>query len=50
MMEGGLSPHAVREYLAWSNSIAKLIGRLGLQEGAQRQPTRAEHMDALYGR
>lgn len=28
--DGGLSPHATREYLAWSNSIAKMLGRLGL--------------------
>jgi hypothetical protein len=39
MQEGGLSPHAVREYLAWSNSIAKLIGRLGLEAARPQQPT-----------
>ena len=31
MKDGGLSPHAAREYLAWSNSMAKLIGRLGMK-------------------
>jgi hypothetical protein len=31
MLDGGLSPHATREYLAWSNSLAKLIGRLGMK-------------------
>jgi hypothetical protein len=39
MQDGGLSPHAVREYLAWSNSLAKLIGRLGLEAKGPRQPT-----------
>jgi hypothetical protein len=31
MADGGLSPHAVREYLAWSNTIVRLIGWLGLE-------------------
>ena len=39
MREGGLSPHAVREYLAWSNSLAKLVGRLGLASAADTPST-----------
>lgn len=46
MAAGGLSPHAVREYLAWSNSIAKLLGRLGLKASAPpaKVPTLAEYL------
>jgi hypothetical protein len=29
--DGGLSPHATREYLAWSNTIARMTERLGFQ-------------------
>jgi hypothetical protein len=45
MQDGGLSPHATREYLAWSNTLAKLIGRLGLHD-AQEQ-TRPNLTDYL---
>lgn len=42
MQDGGLSPHATREYLAWANSLAKLLGRLGMQPAAARPLTLAE--------
>ncbi len=42
MADGGLSPHASREYLAWSNTIARLVCRLGLRGAPERQPTLAE--------
>jgi hypothetical protein len=49
MQDGGLSPHAVREYLAWSNSIAKLICRLGL-EGCASKDHAPALSDYLAGR
>lgn len=39
MQDGGLSPHATREYLAWSNSLAKLLDKLGLKGAPAPQPT-----------
>ncbi len=47
--DGGLSPHATREYLAWCNSVAKLLRQLGLKGAAERPPTTAEALAALYG-
>jgi hypothetical protein len=39
LQDGGLSPHATREYLAWSNTVAKLLRSLGLKGAAQKPPT-----------
>jgi hypothetical protein len=39
MRAGGLSPHATREYLAWGNSIAKMLARLGLDAAAAPRET-----------
>jgi len=44
MRDGGLSPHAAREYLAWSNTTAKLLARLGLKAAPAPQLTLAEHL------
>jgi hypothetical protein len=47
IQDGGLSPHATREYLAWSNTLAKLIGRLGLRGAQERmQPSLADYLGA----
>jgi hypothetical protein len=50
MQAGELSPHAVREYLAWSNSIAKMLSRLGLEAPSSAEPSRDQVLAALYGR
>lgn len=40
-----MDPHATREYLAWSNTLAKMIGRLGLQgTHEQVQPNLADYL------
>lgn len=44
MQDGGLSPHAVREYLAWSNSLAKMLARLGMAGVAAKPPTLADYL------
>jgi hypothetical protein len=30
ILDGGLSEHATREYLAWSNTVSRMLDRLGL--------------------
>ena len=42
MADGGLSSHATREYLAWSNAIARHICRLGLHGTPERPVTLAD--------
>ncbi len=44
MQDGGLSPHATREYLAWSNTLAKMIGRLGVRATQQKQPGLTDYL------
>ena len=40
MLESGdLSEHAGRQYLAWSNSVARGLATLGLEPTTPRQPT-----------
>ncbi len=46
MKDGGLSPHATREYLAWSGAICRLLHGLGLQPAAARESTLAEQLAA----
>jgi hypothetical protein len=36
------SAHASRDYLAWSNSLVRLLRQLGLQGAAERPPSLAE--------
>jgi hypothetical protein len=38
MKDGGLSPHATREYLAWANCIARMLAVLGLKGAASPEP------------
>lgn len=40
--EGGMSPHARREYLAFVNSFGRLLARLGLKAAPPPVPTLAE--------
>jgi hypothetical protein len=39
---GRRSAHASRDYLAWSNSMVRLLRQLGLKGAAERGPTLAE--------
>jgi hypothetical protein len=45
--DGGLSPHATREYIAWSRSIAGMLVKLeqlGAQQAQPRGPTLADYL------
>jgi hypothetical protein len=44
LRDGGLSQHATREYLAWANSLAKMIAKLGLRPCKPHQPSLAEQL------
>jgi len=39
---GEMSEHSSRQYLAWTNTLAKTLRHLGLQAASARQPTVAE--------
>jgi hypothetical protein len=39
---GGMTDHAARQYLAWSNSLTRTLRELGLKGPAERAPTLAE--------
>ena len=41
---GMLSEHSGRQYLAWANSSARLLTKLGLKGVAERGPTLADHL------
>jgi len=43
---GALSEHDGRQYLAWTNTLTKLIRHLGLKGAAQRAPSLRDHIDA----
>lgn len=47
MQDGGLSPHATREYLAWANSLARMLALLGPPASA-KPPTPAEALAAVH--
>jgi hypothetical protein len=50
MRDGGLSPHATREYLAWSNSVARLVQVLGMQPSTEaKPPTLQDYLATNYG-
>ena len=42
--EGGFTEHDSGVYLAWSNSLARLLARLGLQPAAAAPPSLADHL------
>lgn len=42
--KGEMSDHDVRTYLAWSNSLTRTLGELGLKAAPQPQKTLAEHL------
>lgn len=48
LREGALSPHATREYLAWANSLARLLDRLGMRPPAPAKPSVQELLDAIH--
>lgn len=47
LKDGGLSPHGTREYLAWSNSMAKMLARLGFQPTVAKPKTVTEILAEL---
>lgn len=47
MKDGGLSPHATREYLAWANSLSRMLASLGPPASA-KPPTPAEALQRLH--
>ena len=50
MMETGeMSEHTGKQYLAWANSVARMLGQLGLEAAPIPQPTLAEHLRARAG-
>jgi hypothetical protein len=42
--EGDLSEHAGREYLAWANSMSRMLQALGLDSAPAPQPTLADYL------
>ena len=45
---GELSEHAGKQYLAWANSVARMLSQLGMQAPAPRQPTVEETLAAIH--
>lgn len=45
MKDGGLSPHAVREYLAWANSMTRTLALIGMKPAPPRQPSLRDYLD-----
>jgi hypothetical protein len=46
---GGISPHATREYLAWANSMSRMLQALGLDDAPAPQPTLADYLASKAG-
>ena len=44
LAKGGLTDHASREYLAWSNTLTRTLRTLGLKAAQQRALTPSEAM------
>lgn len=44
LRDGELSPNATREYLAWANSLSRMLQALGLAEKPKPAKTLAEHL------
>ena len=47
---GAFSDHAARQYLAWSNTLARTLARLGPAVAAQRQASLADKLAAKVAR
>lgn len=41
---GGMTAHDSREYLAWTNTLTRLMRQLGMKGVTERTPTLAEHL------
>jgi hypothetical protein len=39
-----MSAHASHQYLAWSNSLARTLSRIGFQDAASQTPSLADHI------
>ncbi len=50
LVDGAFSEHAARQYLAWSNTLARTLARLGPAVAAQRKATLADHLGARVSR
>jgi hypothetical protein len=51
MFEAGeLSDHAGRQYLAWANSVSRMLQALGLQAVEPKAPTLKDHIAALQAK
>lgn len=44
MRSGEMTDHDGKQYLAWANSVARMLAQLGLQGAPPRQKTLAEHL------
>ncbi len=45
MKSGELSDHAGKQYLAWSNSTARMLGQIGMKAAAANRPSLREYLD-----
>ncbi len=43
---GAMTPHDAKIYLAWGNTLARTLSRLGAQAVASRPPSLAEYLAA----
>ena len=41
---GGMTDHDVRTYLAWTNTLTRLMRQLGLKSAAQQPPSLKDHL------
>jgi hypothetical protein len=48
LKDGGLSPHATREYLAWANALARMLRSLGLRQ-SEREKSVDEILADIHG-
>lgn len=46
LVAGKLTPHDTREYLAWCNTLTRLLRHLGLEGRAERAPSLSDHIAA----
>jgi hypothetical protein len=46
---GTFTDHDSRVYLAWSNTLSRLLARLGLEPAAPKAPTLADYLATKYG-
>jgi hypothetical protein len=47
LVTGGMSDHASRQYLAWSNTLTRTLARLGLEAAPRPRETYVERQERL---